>query len=202
MFIFVWLLEVIFVLFGMCSQSRSCVWRCCPMYCSPPGFSVHGIFQARVLDCTAISYSRKSSWPGNQTHISCVSYISRQILYHWATWEAHIIKDEEGNFENNFYSYLSKIITLKITVIFFLPCYIYTHTHIWQYTYKSISFMYMYDTQMCAYIYTHVHIYAFMFSEHHNKNCFIHLECCSNHTFREFLFRLICFFFYIILRKD
>ena len=62
--------------------------------------------------------------------------------------------------------------------------------------------MYMYDTQMYAYIYTHVHIYAFMFSEHHNKNCFIHLKCCSNHTFREFLFRLICLFFYIILRKD
>ena len=32
-------------------------------------------------------YSRGSSWPKNQTHFSCVSWIGRQILYHRATWE-------------------------------------------------------------------------------------------------------------------
>ena len=32
--------------------------------------------------------SRGSSWPKNQTHISCISCIGRQILYHCATWEA------------------------------------------------------------------------------------------------------------------
>ena len=32
---------------------------CGPMDCSPPGSSVHGIFQARVLECGAISFSQK-----------------------------------------------------------------------------------------------------------------------------------------------
>ena len=47
--------------------------------------SVHGIFQARILEWIAISFSRGSSWPRDQTH---VSYIGRQIPYHWATWKA------------------------------------------------------------------------------------------------------------------
>ena len=36
----------------------------------------------------AISYSRGSSWPRDWTHISCISYIGRWILFHSATWEA------------------------------------------------------------------------------------------------------------------
>ena len=44
-----------------------------PMDCSPPGPSVHGIFQARVLEWGAISFSRGSSQPRNQTRISCVA---------------------------------------------------------------------------------------------------------------------------------
>ena len=46
---------------------------------SLPGFSVHGIFQARILEWVAISYSRGSSWPRDWTLISCVSSIGRQI---------------------------------------------------------------------------------------------------------------------------
>ena len=57
-----------------------------PMDCSPLGSSVHGISQARILEWVAISYSRGSSWPRDQTHISC---IGRRILYHWAAWEVH-----------------------------------------------------------------------------------------------------------------
>ena len=48
----------------------SCVWLCNPMDYSLPCFSVHGIFQARVLECVAIFYSRGSSQPRGQTHIS------------------------------------------------------------------------------------------------------------------------------------
>ena len=48
--------------------------------------SVHGISQARTLEWVAISFSRGSSWPRDET---CVSCIGRQILYHWATREAH-----------------------------------------------------------------------------------------------------------------
>ena len=36
---------------------------CDPMHCSPPGPSVHGIFQARILEWVAISFSRGSSQP-------------------------------------------------------------------------------------------------------------------------------------------
>ena len=43
-----------------------------PMDCSPPGSSVHGIFQARVLEWVAISFSRGSSHPRDRTHISCL----------------------------------------------------------------------------------------------------------------------------------
>ena len=38
-----------------------------------------------ILEWVAVSYSRESSRPRGWTHISC---ISRQILYHWAAWEA------------------------------------------------------------------------------------------------------------------
>ena len=37
-----------------------------------------------------ISFSRESSWPRDQTLASCVSCTGRQVLYHWASWEAHI----------------------------------------------------------------------------------------------------------------
>ena len=57
---------------------------CNPMDCYLPGSSVHGIFQARILKWVAISFSRVSSWPRDQTCISC---ITRRILYHWATRE-------------------------------------------------------------------------------------------------------------------
>ena len=55
------------------------------MDCNPPGFSVHGILQARILESVAISFSMGYSWPRNRT---LLFYIHRQILYHWATWEA------------------------------------------------------------------------------------------------------------------
>ena len=57
---------------------------CNPMDCSPPGSSVHGISQARILEWVALPSSRGSSQPGRGTEVSC---IGRQILYHWATGE-------------------------------------------------------------------------------------------------------------------
>ena len=41
------------------------------MHCSPPGSPVHGILQARILEWVAISFSRGSSWPRDQTQVSC-----------------------------------------------------------------------------------------------------------------------------------
>ena len=55
---------------------------CNSMDCGPSGSSVHGIFQARILEWVTIPFSRGSSWPRDQTCISC---IGRHIVYHWAT---------------------------------------------------------------------------------------------------------------------
>ena len=60
---------------------------CDPLDYSPPGFSVHGIFPARMLEQVAIFSSMGSFEPRDWTHISC---ISRKIVYHWATWGAHL----------------------------------------------------------------------------------------------------------------
>ena len=59
-----------------------CLTLCNPMDCSRPGFSVHGILQAKIPEQVAISYFRGSSWSRDQTCISCVSCIDRQVLYH------------------------------------------------------------------------------------------------------------------------
>ena len=40
--------------------------------CSPPGSSIHGIFQARTQEWVAIAFSRGSSWPRNRTQVSCI----------------------------------------------------------------------------------------------------------------------------------
>ena len=69
-------------------HAQSCPILCDPMDCSPPGSTVHGIFQIRILEWIAISSSRESSWTRDSSHISYVSCIGRWILYHWATWEA------------------------------------------------------------------------------------------------------------------
>ena len=50
--------------------------------CSLPGSSVHGTFQARILEWVAISFSRGSSRSRNQTRISYIACIGRQVLYH------------------------------------------------------------------------------------------------------------------------
>ena len=51
--------------------TKSCPTLCDPMDCSLPFSSVHGILQARILQWVAISYSRGSSEPGDQTYTSC-----------------------------------------------------------------------------------------------------------------------------------
>ena len=51
--------------------AQSCLTLCDPIDCSLPGSSVHGIFQAIVLDWIAISFSRGSSQPRARTLVSC-----------------------------------------------------------------------------------------------------------------------------------
>ena len=69
---------------ALCVQS--CITLRDHMDCSPPGCSVHGIFQELILECVTVSYSRGSSQHRDQTCLSC---ICRWILSHWATWKAH-----------------------------------------------------------------------------------------------------------------
>ena len=62
----------------VCAQSlQSCLTLCDPMDCSPPGSSVDGILQARILEQVAIPFSRGSSQPRSNL---CL-LLGRQILY-------------------------------------------------------------------------------------------------------------------------
>ena len=60
--------------------TQLCPTLCDPMDCSLQGYSVHWIFQTRVLEWVAISFSRGSSQPRDQTQVSCIA--GRQTLYH------------------------------------------------------------------------------------------------------------------------
>ena len=75
--------------------AQSCLTLCNPVGYSLPGSSVHGLYQARILEWVAISFSRASSQPrveptslacpalagGSFTHVSCMSCTGRGILY-------------------------------------------------------------------------------------------------------------------------
>ena len=67
--------------------AQSCLTLCNPVDCSPPGSSVHGILQARILEWVAISFSRGSSWPRDRTQ---ASHIAGRCFTLWATREAHM----------------------------------------------------------------------------------------------------------------
>ena len=62
----------------VCSVIQSCLTVCDPMDCSLPGSYVHGIFQAKILEWVAISYSRRSSWPRDPN----------LCLLHFLYWQA------------------------------------------------------------------------------------------------------------------
>ena len=69
-------------------ESESEVTQLCPtlcdMDCSLPGSSVHGIFQARVLEWGAIAFSRGFSWPRDWTQVFRLAGRSFTV---WATRE-------------------------------------------------------------------------------------------------------------------
>ena len=70
-----------------------CLIVCNPMDCSPVGFSIHGILQARILEWVAIPFSRVSSQPRDQTWISCIA--GRNPQYN----EAYVIAYSPSNFK-------------------------------------------------------------------------------------------------------
>ena len=83
---------VAFIVFPLYSYlksevTQSCLILCNPMDCSLPGSSIHGIFQARILEWVAISFSRGSSWPRDWTQVSGIA--GRRFTV-WTTREALI----------------------------------------------------------------------------------------------------------------
>ena len=65
--------------------TQSCSTLCDPMDCSPPGSSLHGILQARILEWVAIPFSRGSSRLRDGTQVSCPAV---RFFAVWATREA------------------------------------------------------------------------------------------------------------------
>ena len=64
-----------------------CQTLCDPMDCSPPDSSVHGILQVRILEKVAIPFSRGSTWPRDETQVSC---IAGRLFTIWAARKLHI----------------------------------------------------------------------------------------------------------------
>ena len=69
--------------------AQSCLTLCNPVRCNQPGPSVHGILQARILEWVAIPFSRRSSWPRDQTQTFC---IASRFFTIWPTREAPVCK--------------------------------------------------------------------------------------------------------------
>ena len=96
--------------------AQSCLTLCDPMDCSPPGFSVHGILQVRILEWAVISFSRgipnpgikpgspalqadslPTEPPGNQLPVNILGmiYAESKVLVNLGCWPiAHILNQE------------------------------------------------------------------------------------------------------------
>ena len=68
---------------------------------SPPGSSVHGISQARILEWVIISFSRGSSQSSDQTCVSDISCNDRRVLFHCITWEVNLLLNQTLKRENH-----------------------------------------------------------------------------------------------------
>ena len=102
------------ILLYMYSVAQLYLTLCNSWYCSPPGSSVDGIFQARILEWVAISFSRGSSWPRDQTHISCTG---RHILHYWVNREVYVFKYYLGIIENKITTFAATWINLEIIIL-------------------------------------------------------------------------------------
>ena len=89
--------------------AQSCPTLCYPMDCSLPGFSVHGIFQARVLEWVAISFSRGLSRPRDWTWVSCIVGRRFYCLSH------------QGSRSSFNITYLLYLLSLSTTISIFFP---------------------------------------------------------------------------------
>ena len=70
---------------------QSCPTLCNPLGCSPPNSSVQGILQARILEWVAMSSSRGSSWPRDQTLISTSLALAGRFFSTSTTWKVSFL---------------------------------------------------------------------------------------------------------------
>ena len=105
----------------LCLVAQWCMTLCYPMDCSSSGSSVHGVSQARILEWVAISFSRGSSRPRDQTFISCVSCIAGGFFTCWATGEAPHVSVSASKSK---YLYLNLSLLLKQNLCFCIWIYI------------------------------------------------------------------------------
>ena len=68
--------------------AQLCLILCNPMKCNSPGSSVHGIFQARIMEWVAIPFFREASWPRGGNWVSCFAC---RFFTIWATRKATIV---------------------------------------------------------------------------------------------------------------
>ena len=117
--------------------TQSCLTLCNPMDGSLPGSTVHGIFQARILEWAAISFSRESSQPRDWTQVSCIA--DRRFTV-WATREAPSYTKSTlktlalGNFKKIlrncfklvFHLYFLKIVPKNLKIFFYIIFYLFS----------------------------------------------------------------------------
>ena len=84
-----------------CERVMSCPTLCDPKGCSPPGSSVHGILQAKILEWVAIPFFTGFSQPRDQTQVSCTA---DGFFTVWATRESQkdVLQDNTGQIKKNF----------------------------------------------------------------------------------------------------
>ena len=110
--------------------TQSCLTLCDPMDCNLPGSSIHEIFQARVLEWVAISFSRGSSQPRDQSRVSCIAgklftiwatrYVHRYYLYmvivhlsYSGFWKIILFKMKVCTLKEFFYMHMKRMILDK-----------------------------------------------------------------------------------------
>ena len=102
--------------------AQSCPTLCHLMDCSPPGSSVHGILQARILEWVAMPFSRGFSTPRDRTQVSCIAGRSFTI---WASREAQTCSINLKYFQGAFFFFNIKQgeslcdLTIYIYIFFF-----------------------------------------------------------------------------------
>ena len=98
---------------------------------SPPGSSVHGTYQARILEWVVISFSRRSSWPRDQTRVSCIT--------DWPTGEAPFgaLTYALSKLYNRFFLAIDFCTLLTQNLDTYMCVCVYTHT----YTHHLVRFV-------------------------------------------------------------